>query len=96
MIPTLETQRLRLRGWRLKDFDAYLTLVTDAELQKHVAGGVRSEIEAWDDLCAMTGQWSLRGVGVFLVADRETDKALGFAGLWYPLDVNEPELCWSL
>jgi RimJ/RimL family protein N-acetyltransferase len=96
VIPTLETQRLRLREWRFDDFNAYLTLVTDAELQKHVAGGVRSEIQAWDDLCAMTGQWLLRGVGVFLVADRKTDRPLGLSGLWYPPDVSEPELCWSL
>ena len=96
MIPTLETQRLRLREWRREDFDAYLTLVTDADLQKLVAGGVRNQIQAWDDLCAITGQWFLRGEGVFLVADKETDAAVGFSGLWFPLDVDEPELCWSL
>lgn len=95
MIPTIETERLRLRGWRLEDFTAYLTLTTSTELQKYV-GGAKSKEQAWDDFCAVTGQWIYRKVGIFLVADRETDKAIGYAGLWYPFDLEEPELCWSL
>jgi RimJ/RimL family protein N-acetyltransferase len=32
----------------------------------------------------------------FLIADKNTDEPIGFAGLWYPLDIEVPELCWSL
>ncbi len=95
MIPTIETERLRLRGWRFEDFDVYVTLATNVDLQKYV-GGAKSKEQAWDDFCAITGQWIHRKVGVFLVADKETDKAIGYAGLWYPLDLEVPELCWSL
>ncbi len=55
MIPTIETERLRLRGWRLEDFNAYVTLATNVNLQKYV-GGSKSREQAWDDFCAVTGQ----------------------------------------
>ncbi len=96
IIPTIETKRLRLRPWRIEDFRGYLALKTDPDLLKYYLGGTRTEQQAWEDFCAVSGQWLLRGVGIFLVADRETDQARGFSGLWYPLDVDVPELCWSL
>jgi len=96
MIPTLETERLRLRAWRVSDFDAYLSLATRADLQQYVIGGAKDREAAWNDFCAISGQWLLRGVGAFLVADKKTDAPRGFAGLWYPLDIEVPELCWSL
>ena len=94
-IPILETERLRLRHWEVRDFDAYAALRTDGELQRYVGGSV-SKQKAWEDFCAAPGQWALRGFGIFLVAEKESDKAAGFAGLWYPPDIAEPELCWSL
>lgn len=95
MIPTLTTDRLRLRGWELEDFPSFCALKTNAELQAFVGGAV-SEIAAWEDFCAKSGQWMVRGVGIFLVAERESNKAVGFSGLWFPHDLDEPELCWSL
>ena len=95
MIPTLTTDRLRLRHWDVKDFPAYCALVTDAERQAFV-GGAMDEIRAWDDFSARAGQWALRGLGIFLVAEKDSDAAVGFAGLWFPRDLEEPELCWSL
>ena len=94
-IPTLETDRLRLRHWDVKDFEAYAALRTDPDLQRYVGGPVSKE-KAWEDFCAAPGQWALRDFGVFLVAEKDSDAAAGFAGLWYPPDIAEPELCWSL
>ena len=65
MIPTLETERLRLREWRITDFDGYAALKTNCELQKYVLGGAKRWEEVWDDFCAKSGQWVLRGVGCF-------------------------------
>ena len=95
MIPTIETDRLRLRHWEMKDFGAYAALRTSSELQRYVGGPV-SKDKAWEDFCAAPGQWALRGFGLFLVAEKDSDAAAGFAGLWYPPDIAEPELCWSL
>jgi len=96
MIPTIETTRLRLREWRIADFNGFLALTTDPELQKYCLGGAKTKEQAWDEFCVISGQWVLRGVGIFLVADRITDEARGFTGFWFPLDQEAPELCWSL
>ena len=96
IIPTIETERLRLREWRITDFDAFLALGMNAELQRYVLGGAKSREQVWFDFCAISGQWVLRGVGIFLIADRKTDEPKGYTGLWYPLDLEVPELCWSL
>lgn len=95
VIPTIETERLRLRGWEMRDFEPYAALRTDAELQKYVGGAVTRE-QAWNGFCGIPGQWALRGLGVFIAAERESDRAVGYAGLWFPQDLEEPELCWSL
>lgn len=95
MIPTIETEHLRLRGWRLEDFEPYAALRTDAQLQRYV-GGPQTRSHAWETFCAAPGEWVLRGFGIFLVAEKETDEAVGYAGLWFPPDLAEPELCWSL
>jgi len=97
LTPVIQTERLRLREWRISDFEAYLSLKKNPDLQRHVLGGAAvSRLQTWDDFCAISGQWALRGVGIFLVADIATDQPRGFAGLWYPLDIEVPELCWSL
>ena len=95
MIPTVETERLRLRGWRLEDFEPYADLRTNAQLQRYV-GGPQTRSQVWETFCAEPGAWALRGFGVFLVAEKGTDEATGYAGLWFPPDLAEPELCWSL
>lgn len=96
MIPTFTTERLRLRHWQMKDFEPYAALKTSAELQKYTPGGCITREKAWESFCAASGEWAVRGLGVFLVADIETDLAVGFAGFWYPVYIDEPELCWSL
>ncbi len=96
MIPTIETERLRLRRWEVRDFEPFAALRTNETHMAHVIGGASSREQAWEEFCAVSGQWALRGYGEFLVAERETDNAVGFAGLWHPLDLDEPELCWSL
>ena len=85
-----------MREWKIADFGGFLALKTDPELLQYFLGGTKTAEQAWDDFCAISGQWLLRGVGIFLVADRETDEARGFSGLWFPLDIEVPELCWSL
>jgi RimJ/RimL family protein N-acetyltransferase len=94
-VPVLETDRLVLRGWRESDFEPLARFYADADMTRHT-GGPKSRIESWQALCAMAGQWSLRGFGVFAVEEKRTDALAGYAGLWYPQDIPEPELCWSL
>lgn len=93
--PTLETERLVLRGWELEDFDAYAAFVADDEANRF-RGGAVDRITAWKDFEGLAGQWALRGYGTFAVEDKETGELVGWAGLWHPARLDEPELCWSV
>lgn len=94
-IPVIETERLRLRGWEERDFPAYAMLRADADSQAYV-GPVMTRSQAWDRFCLDLGVWALRGYGIFAIADKASDEAIGYSGIWYPLYFDEPELSWSL
>ncbi|MBC8241412.1 MAG: GNAT family N-acetyltransferase [Alphaproteobacteria bacterium] len=96
LIPTIETERLRLREWSPVDFKPYAALRTSAELMAYVIDGPKTQEEAWEEFCEIPVHWTIHGFGIFLVAARESDHAIGFAGLSLSSDLTEPELCWSL
>lgn len=93
-IPTLETARLRLRAPRMADFDAYADFRA-SERARHL-GGALPRGEAFTHFTALAGHWLLHGFGRWIVADRDSDAALGFVGLFYPDGWPEPEISWSL
>lgn len=94
---TLHTDRLTLRPWRLDDFEPLAAFLADGEANRYRGGGRGlTRLEAWDHFCATAGQWSLRGYGEFAIAERATGTLVGWAGLWHPVILDEPELAWSL
>ena len=93
-IPTLTTERLRLRAPEMRDFDTFA--VFRASDRVLLQGGPNDRAEAFDRFCLIIGQWHLRGYGPWIVADREDDTALGVVGLFYPEDWPEPEITWSV
>ena len=58
--------------------------------------GPSNRMQAWDQLCTAAGKWAMRGYGTFAVDERETGKLAGWAGIFFAIDIDEPELCWSL
>ncbi len=93
-IPTLETERLRLRAPRPDDFDAFADF--RASPRSRYAGGPFSRAEAFEQMAAIVGHWHLRGYGRWIVADKEGDRALGLVGLFYPEGWLEPEIAWAV
>jgi len=93
-IPTIETDRLRLRAPRLSDFAAYGAFC--ASPRSAGVGGPFGEWAAFERLAAIVGHWQMRGYGRWLVADKTTDEPLGIVGLMYPVDWPEPEIAWSV
>lgn len=86
---------MRLRAWEAKDFPAYAAFRAD-DVQQRFTGGAMSPGQAWQEFCTDLGVWQLRGYGIFAIALANSDEAIGFTGFWQPLDLEEPELCWSL
>ena len=51
---------------------------------------------AWQAFLALAGEWSIRGFGMWAIADAHTDAFLGHAGFLQPHDAAEPELGWAV
>ena len=93
-IPTVTTERLILRAPQLSDFDAYADF--RGSDRAAFVGGPNTPAQAWQQLCALTGQWQLRGYGRWMIADKDTDEPLGVTGLHHPVEWPEAEVAWSL
>ncbi|MEM6712377.1 MAG: GNAT family N-acetyltransferase [Pseudomonadota bacterium] len=94
-VPVLETTRLRLRGWQLDDFELLASFLADDEANRFRGGSVDRKT-AFTTLEAFAGGWLLRDYGVFAVETLEEEELVGWAGLWHPVKLEEPELCWSI
>jgi len=93
-IPTFEEGRLKYRAPTMDDFDAYADFRA-SDRSKGLGGPYSREI-AFDSLADIIGHWHLRGYGRWLIADRDTNEALGVVGLMYPFGWPEPEIAWSV
>lgn len=93
-IPTLRTKRLVLRAPDPKDFETYAAFrATDRAAG---VGGPYDRITSFSHFCELIGHWVARGYGRWVVADPDTDDALGVVGLMYPEDWPEPEIAWTV
>jgi RimJ/RimL family protein N-acetyltransferase len=94
-IPTIETERLVLRGFRNDDLDAYAEMMADPEVQRFL-GGVQARVDAWRGMTSVLGHWALRGFGLWAV-ERKSDRALiGRVGVQYPEGWPSTEIAWTL
>ncbi|MGB0851696.1 MAG: GNAT family N-acetyltransferase [Pikeienuella sp.] len=93
-IPVIETGNIRLRAPRMEDLSAYEAFC--ASDRSADVGGPFTTSQAFVKLAAVSGHWTLRGYGRFLVADRETDEALGIVGPYFPTNWPAPEIAWTV
>jgi len=96
-IPTLTTDRLRLRAFRANDLDAFAAMRADPEVIRYLGTGRTSTpVEVWRMMATFLGQWALRGYGVW-ACEKSDDRAfIGSIGIFHPLDWPEPEIIYSL
>ena len=94
-IPTIETERLILRGLVENDFEAIAASFADAEYSKGF-GGPLNRSKAWRWFASVLGHWVLRGYGFWSVEEKATGAFLGNVGIWNPEGWPEPELGWML
>jgi RimJ/RimL family protein N-acetyltransferase len=93
--PILETERLTLRPTAMEDFPRWAELMADPETARFI-GGVQAQAATWRAMMSMAGAWSLTGVAMFSVIERETGLWLGRIGPWQPLGWPGTEVGWSL
>lgn len=98
--PTLETERLILRPFRLDDLDAHAAILSDAEVIRYVSGEPVTREDAWRRLLAGVGMWSLIGCGPWAVELRSDGRLVGQCGFFQfnrditPSILGEPEMGW--
>jgi RimJ/RimL family protein N-acetyltransferase len=81
MIPTLETERLILRGHGVDDFASCVALWSDPVVVKFIGGGQpATEEQAWARLLRYVGHWDLLGFGFWAMFERATGEFVGEIG----------------
>ena len=93
--PVLQTERLTLRPIALEDFPRWAEMMGDPEAARFL-GGAQPASTAWRGFMTMAGAWSLTGVSMFSVIDRETGQWLGRIGPWRPHGWPGTEVGWGL
>lgn len=94
VVPVLETERLILRAAEMRDFEAYADYC--ASDRSRTVGGPFTRDSAFSRLCAIAGQWQIYGYGRWIIADKDTDAALGTTGVFHPVTWPEPEIAWTV
>ena len=93
-IPVLETERLVLKGPEPQDYPDFKATFTS--FRARYMGGPLNPYEAWMLYAAEIGHWEIRGFGMWMIHDKETDTTLGMAGGWQPALWPERELAWII
>ena len=66
-IPTLRTERLRLRAPRLEDFPSSFAMWADARVTQMISGKPNTEQEVWARILRHVGHWCLLAYGTWVV-----------------------------
>jgi RimJ/RimL family protein N-acetyltransferase len=100
--PALETERLRLRGLKASDLDAFHAMYVDPLVYKFLAPKALSKEEAWARMLRLSGLWVLSGYGYWALEDKATSQLAGIAGFAEfhrtisPSIAGKPEFGWAL
>lgn len=93
-IPVIETRRLVLRGPEPQDYPNFKA--TFASYRSRFMGGPLNPYETWMLYAAEIGHWNIRGYGMWMIHDRQTDETYGMAGGWFPAKWPEREIAWII
>lgn len=80
MIPTLETERLRLRPYVPGDFDRYAQMWAEADVVRFIGGKPFDRETSWSRFVRQRGMWAMMGFGFFAIEEKATGQFVGEAG----------------
>jgi len=66
-IPTIETERLILRGHTPEDFPAFAAMWADPVVTRFIGGAPLAEEDAWAKYLRVAGHWALLGYGFWSI-----------------------------
>jgi RimJ/RimL family protein N-acetyltransferase len=96
-IPTLTTDRLRLRAFCAGDLGAFAAMRANPEVVRYLGTGRPfTPVEVWRMMAGFLGQWALRGYGVWACEKIDGAAFIGAIGTYHPLEWPEPEIIYSL
>ncbi len=94
IIPTLQTDRLTLRGPEAADWPAFRDyFLSDRSI--YTGGPYEDPKRAWILFAAEIGHWHLHGFGMWSVTLKD-GTPIGLVGCWYPDGWPEKEIGWLI
>ena len=104
--PTIETSRLRLRPWRVRDTAAYAELLRDGEVTRYLGSGIRyrlkraaaatvadfSDVEARRAIRRLIDHWDRHGFGEWAAVEKSSGRLVGKIGLHHHADWRAEEV----
>lgn len=101
-IPAIETERLRLRGPAVRDFESLKELWAHPEVTRFTTGEPQTPEQTWSRLLRSIGHWTALDFGLWIIEDKPTSECIGESGfadlhghIEAPLD-GMPETGWIL
>ncbi len=102
LVPTLETERLILRGHQAEDFDDCAAMWADPNVVQYISGVPSTQEQTWSRLLRYTGHWQHLGYGYWVVTKKMDGAYMGDVGFAdYHRDTDPdlsgiPEAGWVL
>jgi len=91
----IETARLILRPPKVQDLDRWAEMMANPQAARFI-GGIQPKPTAWRGLMTVAGAWSLTGVGMFSVIEKDSGRWIGRVGPWMPHGWPGTEVGWAL
>lgn len=79
-IPTLETERLRLRPFRLADFETYTAMWAEPAVVRFIGGVPFTREASWTRFARHVGLWHYLGFGFFAIEEKDGGAYVGECG----------------
>lgn len=101
-IPTINTQRLTLRGMRAEDFNRFAEIWAKPEVVYYIDGAPWPRSKAWAAFLRHAGHWQIAGFGQWAIMRHRAPEICGQVGFFYAkrdlgADFDDfPEAGWML